>query len=67
MGFNIAFALGSYLLVRFQLAINRRWGVGQMITVFVVKFVDNVSDGATFFSANLTSVVALRWICALVS
>eukprot|EP00039_Didymoeca_costata_P020287 m.340755 g.340755 ORF g.340755 m.340755 type:complete len:488 (+) comp19502_c0_seq1:255-1718(+) len=54
MGFNIAFAIATYLLVLFQLGVNKRYEKGAPISVFIVKWVDNVADGASFFSTCLT-------------
>eukprot|EP00040_Diaphanoeca_grandis_P035192 m.220645 g.220645 ORF g.220645 m.220645 type:complete len:555 (+) comp33323_c4_seq2:515-2179(+) len=54
MGLNVGFGVLTYLMVRFQLALNRYNHKLQGITVFVTKWVDNAADGATFFSTNLT-------------
>ena len=51
---NLAFGIASYLMVRFQLFLNKRHSGYQKLTVFVAKWVDNVADGATFFSTNIT-------------
>ena len=50
------------MLVLFQLALSRKSTNGMGVAVFVAKWVDNMADGATFFSVLLTYTALISFV-----